>query len=88
MVQAIKVHTTAGVNMDMLSKILYVADWTSKDRGNDYITEYMREVCNKDIDGAIAYSLGETLKKKINERELIHPDGIKARDEFIKKKGR
>ncbi len=80
--QAIEAHTTAKPNMDMLSKILYIADWVGKDRKFED-TYYLRDLAKTDIDKAILYSLDSIIKDKIDSKEEIHIDSVLARNYLL-----
>ena len=80
--QAIVAHTTAKPNMNMLTKILYIADWIGKDRTFED-TYYLRELTKQDIDKAILYSLDSIIKDKIDSKEEIHIDSILARNYLL-----
>lgn len=80
---AIEFHSTGKENMSLLAKILFVADCTGKDRKYDD-TEYLRELCKKDLDAAVLYILDFTIKDRINEKKTIHPNSIYARNYLIK----
>lgn len=69
--EAIKYHTTAKANMDMLTKILYIADWIGLDREFDD-AEYIRQLAIKDIDEAIIYAISKTINENKNKNQLIH----------------
>lgn len=85
MCEAIIAHTTAKENMSMLSKILYAADKTELGRKSEnYNIEFERKLADENIDVAIIYMIDETLKVNINERKLIHPDSILARNYLIR----
>lgn len=71
MVEAIRCHTTAKENMDMLSKILYISDWIGLDRDFEDV-KYIRKLVNKNIDEALVYALDKTIKEKEEKNELIH----------------
>ncbi len=79
MVDAIKYHTTAKENMCMLTKILFVADATGEDRSWTDL-EKVRKISETDIDKAIIYILELNIKKNIEQKKLIHPDSILARN--------
>ena len=83
MCDAIKIHTTTKENMNVLSKILYMADWIGKDRKFSD-TNYLRKLAFKNIDEAIVYAISQTILEKLNKQDLIHPDGILARNFLLK----
>lgn len=83
MCDAIEAHTTGKQNMDMLAKILYMADWTGEDRHFGNI-EYIRKLTYENIDEAIVYTLDEIIKEKIDKKEQIHMDTILTRNNLLK----
>lgn len=77
--QAIANHTTGNKDMDLYSKILFIADRTSKERNFEDI-EYIKELEKKDIDEAVLYILDKKIKLQIEKRAPIHLNGIIARN--------
>lgn len=89
MQDAIKYHTTGNRDMDLLSKILFVAD--KIEDGRSYKNEQkmqdlerMREIAKENIDEAVLYSIDASLVFTIQKRELIHPDSIATRNAILK----
>ena len=85
MQKAIEYHTTANPKMDMLAKIVYVADKTELGRVNKYDVEYERKLADEDIDKAIVYIINEGLKNIIAKDRLIHPNSVETRNSIILK---
>jgi len=84
--EAIANHTTGNKNMDIYSKILFIADRTSKDR--DFADlEYLNQLVDKGIDEAVLYILDKKIKLQIEKRASIHINGIIARNYLLKNKG-
>lgn len=83
--EAIANHTTGNKNMDIYSKILFIADRTSKDRNFEDL-EYLNELVNKGIDEAVLYILDKKIKLQIEKRASIHINGIIARNYILKEK--
>lgn len=84
---AILNHTTTEKNMDMLSKIIYIADKTEKNRkSKEYDINYERELANKDIDAAIIYILDNNIIELIKKQKLVHPKAIETRNYLIIKR--
>lgn len=81
MLDAIRAHTTGKVDMDLLSKILFVADVTGDDR--EWDVKFLRNIAKKDIDLAVIYTIDETIKKKLEKQKTIHPDTIFTRNSII-----
>ena len=79
---AIANHTTGNKNMDIYSKILFIADRTSKDRNFEEL-EYLNELVNKGIDEAVLYILDKKIKLQIEKRASIHINGIIARNYLL-----
>lgn len=84
MQNAIIYHTTGNPDMDMLAKILYAADKTEENRNfKEYDVEYERELANKDIDEALIFMLGETIKNNIKSKKIIHPNSVITRNKLL-----
>lgn len=86
---AIKYHTTGNKNMDLLAKIIFVAD--KIENGRNYKNEQkmqdlekMREIAKENIDEAVLYSIDASLVFTIQKKELIHPDSIATRNAILK----
>ena len=85
---AILYHTTTDKNMDMLAKIIYVADKTEKNRkSKEFDIEYERELANKDIDAAIIYILDGNIEEIIKKGKLVHPKAIETRNSLLIRRG-
>lgn len=82
--QAIANHTTGNKNMDIYSKILFIADRTSNDRKFEDL-EHLKSLEDKGIDEAVLYILDKKIELQIKKRALIHIDGIIARNSIIEK---
>lgn len=85
MCKAISLHTTGGENMDMLSKILFVADGIGLDRFYENV-DYIRDLAFKDLDEAILYMLNLTIKECLERNSSIHMDTISARNWLLMNK--
>ena len=80
--QAIANHTTGNKDMDIYSKILFIADRTSKERNFDDI----KDLAKKDIDEAVLYILDKKIELQVKKRALIHLNGIIARNYLLSNK--
>ena len=83
--QAIANHTTGNKDMDIYSKILFIADRTSKDRNFEDL-EYLNELVDVGIDEAVLYLLDRKIKLQIEKRASIHINGIIARNWILRNK--
>ena len=83
--EAIANHTTGNKDMDIYSKILFIADRTSKDRNFEDL-EYLNKLVDKGIDEAVLYILDKKIKLQIEKKASIHINGIIARNSLLKEK--
>lgn len=81
-IDAIRYHTTAKEKMSVFQKVLYIADFTSKDRDYDDV-DVMRRLCNESLDKAMKYALNYTIRELCDKNAAIHPDTFKAYNELI-----
>ena len=79
---AIWFHTTAKSNMNLLTKIVYIADFIEIGKQQEGI-EGIRALAYKDIDSAIIAALNIVIFRTINKGLLVHPDSIHARNYLI-----
>ena len=82
MVRAIEAHTTGKKQMDILAKILFVADAIGDDRNWEDLEE-IRKIKKKDINSAVLYILDLNIKERIGKKKLIHIDSIDRRNELL-----
>lgn len=79
---AIYFHTTARANMKPLEKLIYIADMTEPGRTIPQSDE-IRALVEKDIDEALIYAIGCSIKHVIKKGTLVHPDSIHALNYLI-----
>lgn len=85
MVNAIKYHTTGNPNMDLMAKVIFVADKIEENR--DYSdVERQRMLAVEDIDEAIIEMINYATQSCIAKDNLIHPDSINTRNYLLKMK--
>ena len=76
-IDAIRYHTTAKEDMSPLCLVLYLADFTSRDR--DYPdVEVMRNLVDISFNKALVYALQYTIKDLAEQKRAIHFDTLKA----------
>ncbi len=78
-------HTTARPNMTPLEKVIYIADMTEPGRTIEQSDE-IRKLVDKDIDEALLYSIGCSIKHVIRKGTLIHPDSIDAFNYLVRQR--
>lgn len=79
---AIRFHTTARQNMAILEKIIYIADFISDDRHFDGVHR-LRTLASVNLDAAVFEGLSITIKDLASEGTLIHPNTLKAYNEYV-----
>lgn len=79
---AIAYHTTARAKMTLLEKILYIADFTSKDRDYEGIDE-IRAAADESLLCAMDIALTYTITDLVERRKSVHPDTFEAYNDFI-----
>ena len=82
MQNAIKYHTTGNENMNILAKIIFVADKTEKNRKYEDL-KTVRDLADEDLDKCILYILDYMLVDNVNKKKLIHSNSIKIRNKIM-----
>lgn len=91
MQKAIEYHTTGNPNMDILAKIIFVADKIEEGRNYSIVErqeelEKLRQISAIDINKAVLIAIDESIIYTIQKGRLIHPDGIATRNKLISEK--
>ena len=74
---AIKYHTTAKPNMSLLCKILYLADFTSRDR--DYPdVDVIRKLVDESLESGLIYALQYSICDLVERQKAVHLDTLNA----------
>ena len=84
MADSIRAHTTGLPDMTLLSKILFIADRTSKERNFPDI-ELLNNILEKNIDEAVLYIIDKKIQLQIQKKQTMHPNSIIARNEILNK---
>ncbi len=79
---AIRYHTTGKANMNLLGKILYIADIIEPGREFKEVIK-LRELAYKSIDEALLYALDSTIVLLIENKTLLHFDTVDARNYIL-----
>ena len=83
-IDAIRYHTTAKADMSLLAKILYLADFTSKDRDYEDV-DVIREYVDESLEKAFVYALEYSITDLVNQGRAIHPDTVQAYNQAVLK---
>ncbi len=79
---SIRYHTIGKKDMDIVSKIVYLADAIEDERKWTGV-EKTRKLAEIDLDKAILFELDEKLKYLISREALIHPNALEFRNSLI-----
>lgn len=80
---AVRYHTTGRKNMSLLEKVIFIADFISKDR--DYPgVEDMRKAAYKNLDKAIVEGIAFTISDLAKNRDAIVTDSIDAYNDAVR----
>ncbi len=79
---AIRYHTTGRKDMSLLEKVIFIADFISKDRVYSGVEE-MREAAYESLDKAIVEGLSFTISDLANRRDPIVPETIDAYNDAV-----
>lgn len=80
--EAIYYHTTGRANMTPLEKLIYIADMTEPGRTIEQAAE-IRRLVEFNVDEALIYAIGCSIKHVIRKGTLIHPDSVYALNYLI-----
>lgn len=81
---AVRYHTTAKSDMSLTAKILYLADFTSKDRNYPDVN-IIRSLVDESLDKAFIYALKYSIIDLTERSKAIHPDTISAFNQAVLK---
>lgn len=83
-IDAIRYHTTAKADMSLLARILYLADFTSKDRDYEDV-DVIREYVDDSLEKAFIYALQYSITDLVNQGRAVHPDTVEAYNQAVLK---
>lgn len=81
-IDAIRYHTTAKADMSLLAEILYLADFTSKDRDYEDV-DVIRAYVDESLCKAFVYALQYSITDLVNHGRAIHPDTVEAYNQAV-----
>lgn len=79
---AIFFHTTGKANMNILTKIIYIADYIEPNRSFDGV-DRLRKLAYEDIDKAIVLGIDETILDLVERGLAVEPNTINARNYIL-----
>lgn len=81
-ISAVRYHTTARANMTKLEAVLYLADYTSRDRDYDGVEE-MRKAVDESPEKALQIALKFTVNELKEKGVPVHPDTLAAYKSYV-----
>ena len=81
-INAVRYHTTGRADMSLLEKIIYTADYTSKERSYNG-ADIMREKSRKSLEKAMIFSCQFTLRNLSEKETAIHPDQLFCYNDLV-----
>lgn len=79
---AIRHHTTGGVAMTKLDKIVFLADFIEPSRDYPHV-DVLRRIAAKDLDEAVLAAYDQTLRYLVHEGQMIHAAAVEGRNELL-----
>ena len=80
---AIRWHTTGKPNMNLLEKIVYVADYIEHNRAFPGV-EQARDIAQVSLDRAVAYETARTVEHLAHQGLPIYPQTLETYNAFVK----
>lgn len=78
---AVRYHTTARAQMPLTSLILYLADFTSRDRDYEDV-DVIRRLVDVSLHDAYVYALKYSITDLVSQLRAVHPDTVAAYNEI------
>lgn len=85
-ISSIKYHTTGKADMNLIEKIIYMADLIEEGRDFNGVNELRELSFNNKLDKALLISFNNTIKFVIDNEQIIHPRTVEARNYLMKQK--
>ncbi len=86
-INAVRYHTSGRMNMTLLEKIIYLADYIEPGRQFPGVEE-ARKLAKKDLDEALIYSVKNTIIFLMNKNQAVYPDTFTFYNDLVMKKER
>lgn len=82
--QAIRFHTLGDLNMEVMDKIIYLADMIEP--GRDYPgQDRLKCLAFRDLDYAMLFGLESTIRYCLDQGRLLHPRTIEVRNHYLQR---
>lgn len=81
-IDAVRYHTTARVDMSLTAEILYLADFTSADRDYEDVG-VIREYVDSSLDKGFVYALKYSITDLVSQGRTVHEDTVGAYNQAV-----
>ena len=79
---AVFFHTTARANMTLVEKIVYIADYTSRERNYKEI-DLVRKLADKSLEATIAYTTSYTIRDLLGKKQPLNIYTVEAYNQYV-----
>ena len=79
---AIFFHTTARPDMTLVEKIVYIADYTSRERNYKEV-ELVRKLADKSLEATIAFTTSYTIRDLLSKKQPLNIYTVEAYNQYI-----
>ena len=79
---AVFFHTTARANMTLIEKIVYIADYTSRDRSYKDV-DIVRKLAYKSLEATIATTTAFSIKDQMSKKQPINIYTVEAYNQYV-----
>ncbi|MDK2856197.1 MAG: hypothetical protein PWQ86_1410 [Bacillota bacterium] len=79
---AIRLHTLGGEGMNLLERIIYLADYIEPGRAFPGVEE-LRALAEQDLDRALLRAMEGTIRYVLQRGLLLHPQTVRARNSLL-----
>lgn len=83
--QAIRFHTTGNKDMNLLDKIVFLADYIEPGRKFPGVDE-VRKAANESLDQAVIMALKNTIKFLLDKNQAVYPDTLETYNSMVRGK--
>ncbi len=85
-VRAVAYHTTGSPRLDLLGRLIYLADFIEKGRSYPGV-DRLRELAFSDLQRALLTAVENTIRRVLSRGSLLHPLSVAFRNDLLKKIG-
>lgn len=79
---AVAYHTTGRINMTLLEKVIFLADYIEPGRNFPGLDE-VRKLADEDLDAAVAQALSNTIQFLLQQKQKVYPETIAAYNTYV-----